>query len=103
MRVDAVDDGRLQLGLVELLLVVGDEAVSPRLLHGAAQFLDLPLHLGVLGPLPNTFEVRLDLALELEAVAPRTALERILYDIAAQLLAKKGRPPQTVSKNCHSS
>jgi hypothetical protein len=37
------------------------------------------------GALADTLEVGLDLALELEPVAPRTALKRILNNIAAKL------------------
>jgi hypothetical protein len=39
----------------------------------------------MLGSLADTLEVGLDLAFELEAVAPRAALEGVLYDIASQL------------------
>jgi hypothetical protein len=39
----------------------------------------------MLGPLPYTLEVGLDLALQLEAVAARAALKWVLDDIAAQL------------------
>jgi hypothetical protein len=40
----------------------------------------------VLGSLPYALEVGFDLAFELEAVAPRAALERILDDITPQLM-----------------
>lgn len=40
----------------------------------------------MLGSLPYALEVGLDLALELEAVTARAALEGVLYDIAAKLL-----------------
>jgi len=45
----------------------------------------------VFGAFPDALEVGFNLTLELEAVAPRTALERFLHDVAAQLVG--GRTP----------
>lgn len=63
-----------------------DEALSLGRLDGTAQPLDLFFHLGVFGALPDTLEVGLDLAFELEAVTSGAALEGFLHHIAPELL-----------------
>jgi hypothetical protein len=81
MCVDAVDDGRLKLRVYVIFL--DDKALRLRALYGAAELVYLLLHFCMLGSFANTFEVGFDLAIELEAVAPRAALEGFLYDITA--------------------
>ena len=68
-----------------LVVLVESVALIPGRLDSTTQPLDFLLHLGMLGAFADTLEVGLDLALELEPVAPRAALKRILDDIAAKL------------------
>jgi hypothetical protein len=82
MGVDTIDDGRLQLR-VYVLFLLNHEALGPGTLYGTPKLIDLFLHLRMLAALANPFEIGLNLALELQTVAPRAALERILYDIAS--------------------
>jgi hypothetical protein len=51
----------------------------------SSQLDDLSLHLRMLAPLAHAFEVRLDLAIKLEALASGADHKGVLYDIATKL------------------
>lgn len=70
MRIGAVGNGRLELRVLEVVIVFHGIALSSGLCKVATQPVDLLLHLGMLGALADALEVGLYLALELEAVAP---------------------------------
>lgn len=59
MAVDAVDDGRLQLGLQRVVLFGfgGSKALGSRALYTAAQLFDLLFHFGMFGALADALEV----------------------------------------------
>lgn len=67
---------------LELLLLVHDIALNFGLSNIPTQPFDLLLHLGVFGALADALKIGFDFAFELEAVAARATLKRILYDIA---------------------
>jgi hypothetical protein len=68
-----------------LLVLVEGETLCLGRLNSTTQPLDFLLHLSMLAAFPDSLEVGLDLAFELEPVAPRAALKGFLDDIAAQL------------------
>lgn len=68
-----------------IVLFVYGEALGLRPPNAPTEALNLLLHFGMLRSLSNALEVGLDLALKLQALTPRAALERILDDIAAEL------------------
>jgi hypothetical protein len=85
VRVLAVDNRRLKLRVDGLFVFFDKEPLRPCGLDLAPQLLNLLLHLGMLTALANPFKVRLNLAFQLEAVAPRAALKGVLHDVAAEL------------------
>lgn len=86
MCISAVGDGRLELRMLEIVgVIVHRVALYSGLGNVAPESIDLLFHFGVFTTLANALKVRLDLALELEAIAPRTTREGLLYDIASQL------------------
>ena len=86
MCISAVGNGRLELRMLEIVgVIVHRVALYSGLGNVAPESIDLLFHFGVFTTLANALKVRLDLALELEAIAPRTTREGLLYDIASQL------------------
>ena len=81
MRIDAVGYWGLQLGLKVFILIHG-KALRLGLCYVTAQALDLLFHLGMFRSLPDPLEVGLYLAVKLQAIASRAALEWVLYNIA---------------------
>lgn len=78
-------DGARRNWRVEILIFFVKVPLGLRSRYIPAQSINFLFHLGVLRTLPNAFEVGLNLALELEAIASRTTLERFLNNITPQL------------------
>lgn len=77
----ALSDWRIHI----VVVVFQYKALRFRSVDVAPQAVNLLLHFGVLGALADSLEIGFDLAFELQTVAPRTALEGLLHDVAPQL------------------
>jgi hypothetical protein len=73
-------------GGIEVFVFVDDVALGSGVGDVSSQAINLLLHFRMLAPLADTLKIGLNLALELEAIASRAALEGVLDNVASQLL-----------------
>jgi hypothetical protein len=77
--------GALRSRGMKVVVFVHDISLGPSTRHIATQSVNFLFHLGVLRAFADALEVGLNLAFELQAVAPRTTMEGFLDDVAPQL------------------